>query len=59
MVIGGMGTLPHDRAVIIPLSITKLMHGQACGMIFALTVIKTATVRVVIFFFHLPGKNTR
>jgi H+/gluconate symporter-like permease len=44
MASGGMDTLPHNGAVITLLSITGLTHRQSYQDIFAITVIKTATV---------------
>jgi H+/gluconate symporter-like permease len=55
MASGGMDTLPHNGAVITLLAVTGLTHRQAYGDIFAVTVIKTAAVAVVIAVFHLTG----
>jgi H+/gluconate symporter-like permease len=52
MASGGMDTLPHNGAVITLLAITGLTHKQSYRDIFALTVIKTAAVFLVIGF-HL------
>ena len=50
MASGGMDTLPHNGAVITLLAITGLSHRQSYRDIFALTVIKTAAVFLVIGF---------
>lgn len=55
MASGGMDTLPHNGAVITLLAVTGLTHRQAYADIFAVTVIKTAGVAVVIVTFHLTG----
>ncbi|MEO8810666.1 MAG: GntP family permease [Rhodanobacter sp.] len=48
MASGGMDTLPHNGAVITLLAVTGLTHRQAYKDIFAITVIKTLAVAVVI-----------
>lgn len=48
MASGGMDTLPHNGAVITLLGIAGLTHKQSYRDIFAITVIKTGTVFVVI-----------
>ena len=48
MASGGMDTLPHNGAIITLLGITGLTHKQSYRDIFALTVLKTATVFIVI-----------
>lgn len=55
MASGGMDTLPHNGAVITLLTVTGLTHRQAYADIFAITVIKTAAVGVVIATYHLTG----
>ena len=55
MASGGMDTLPHNGAVITLLTVTGLTHRQSYGDIFAITVIKTAAVFVVIAIYHLTG----
>ena len=55
MASGGMDTLPHNGAVITLLAVTGLTHRQSYGDIFAITVIKTMAVFVVIAFFYLTG----
>ncbi|QDU19085.1 GntP family permease [Urbifossiella limnaea] len=55
MASGGMDTLPHNGAVITLLTVTGLTHRQAYADIFAITLIKTAAVGVVIAVFHLTG----
>ena len=48
MAAGGMDSLPHNGAVITLLGICGLTHKQAYKDMFAITLIKTATVFVVI-----------
>ncbi|MBS0589616.1 MAG: GntP family permease, partial [Proteobacteria bacterium] len=48
MASGGMDTLPHNGAVITLLAVTGLTHRQSYRDIFAITLIKTAAVFVVI-----------
>ncbi|TDR47418.1 H+/gluconate symporter-like permease [Tahibacter aquaticus] len=55
MASGGMDTLPHNGAVITLLAVTGLSHRQAYKDIFAITVIKTLAVFVVIVTFYLTG----
>ena len=55
MASGGMDTLPHNGAVITLLTVTGLTHRQAYQDIFAVTLIKTAAVFVVIMVYHLTG----
>jgi len=55
MASGGMDTLPHNGAVITLLAVTGLTHRQAYGDIFAMTLIKTLAVFVVIALYHLTG----
>ncbi|UQA56721.1 GntP family permease [Polyangium aurulentum] len=52
MASGGMDTLPHNGAVITLLAVTGLTHRQSYGDIFAMTLIKTAAVFVVIAFYY-------
>ena len=52
MASGGMDTLPHNGAVITLLAVTGLTHRQAYKDIFAITVIKTMAVFVVIGLFY-------
>lgn len=52
---GGMDTLPHNGAVITLLAVTGLTHRQSYGDIFAITLIKTAAVVVVITVYRLTG----
>ncbi|MDI6914691.1 MAG: GntP family permease [Desulfitobacteriaceae bacterium] len=49
MASGGMDTLPHNGAVITLLGIAGLTHKQAYKDIFAVTLIKTGTVFLLIF----------
>jgi H+/gluconate symporter-like permease len=55
MASGGMDTLPHNGAVITLLAVTGLTHRQAYKDIFAITVIKTLAVAVVIAAYYLTG----
>ena len=55
MASGGMDTLPHNGAVITLLAVTGLSHRQAYKDIFAITLIKTAAVFVVIGVFYATG----
>ena len=53
MASGGMDTLPHNGAVITLLAVTGLTHRESYGPIFAITLIKTATVFVVVALYQL------
>ncbi len=55
MASGGMDTLPQNGAVITLLAVTGLTHRQSYRDIFAITVIKTAAVFVVIAVYSLTG----
>ena len=55
MASGGMDTLPHNGAVITLLAVTGLTHRQSYKDIFAITVIKTLAVAVVITAYYLLG----
>ena len=55
MASGGMDTLPHNGAVITLLAVTGLTHKQAYRDVFAITLIKTMAVAVVIGVFYLTG----
>ncbi len=55
MASGGMDTLPHNGAVITLLAVTGLTHRQSYRDIFAVTVLKTTAVFVVIGFYNLTG----
>ena len=55
MASGGMDTLPHNGAVITLLAVTGLTHRQAYKDIFAITLIKTCAVFVIIGLFYLTG----
>ncbi|MBK8175637.1 MAG: GntP family permease [Rhodospirillales bacterium] len=55
MASGGMDTLPHNGAVITLLAVTGLTHRDSYRDIFAITIIKTMAVFVVIAFFYLTG----
>ncbi|MDI1296128.1 MAG: GntP family permease [bacterium] len=55
MASGGMDSLPHNGAVITLLAVTGLTHRQAYKDIFALTIVKTVTVFIVIAVYYLTG----
>lgn len=55
MASGGMDTLPHNGAVITLLAVTGLTHKQSYRDIFAVTLIKTAAVFLVIAVYYLTG----
>ena len=55
MASGGMDTLPHNGAVITLLAVCGLTHRDSYKDIFAMTVIKTLTVFLVIFFYSVTG----
>lgn len=55
MASGGMDTLPHNGAVITLLAVTGLTHRQSYGDIFAVTVLKTVAVFLVIAVYFLTG----
>lgn len=55
MASGGMDTLPHNGAVITLLAVTGLTHRQSYRDIFAITLIKTLAVFVVITVFYMTG----
>jgi H+/gluconate symporter-like permease len=55
MASGGMDTLPHNGAVITLLAVTGLTHKTSYIDIFAITIIKTLAVLVVITMFYLTG----
>jgi H+/gluconate symporter-like permease len=55
MASGGMDTLPHNGAVITLLAVTGLTHRTSYKDIFAITVLKTVAVFVVIAVYYLTG----
>jgi H+/gluconate symporter-like permease len=55
MASGGMDTLPHNGAVITLLAVTGLTHRESYKDIFAITLIKSAAVFVVIAVYYLTG----
>ena len=55
MASGGMDTLPHNGAVITLLMVCGLTHKQSYKDIFAVTVIKTMAVFVVIATYYATG----
>ena len=57
MASGGMDCMPHNGAVITVLAVTGLTHRQSYRDIFAITVLKTLAVFVVIAVYDLTGLN--
>ncbi|MDQ1119376.1 MULTISPECIES: GntP family permease [Pseudoxanthomonas] len=55
MASGGMDTLPHNGAVITLLAVTGLSHRQSYKDVFAITLVKTLAVFVVIAAYYLTG----
>ena len=55
MASGGMDTLPHNGAVITLLAVTGLTHRQAYKDIFAITIIKTTAVFLIIGVYYATG----
>jgi len=55
MASGGMDTLPHNGAVITLLAVTGLTHKQSYKDIFAITILKTTAVFVVIAVYYMTG----
>lgn len=55
MASGGMDTLPHNGAVITLLAVTGLTHREAYRDIFAVTLIKTSAVFVIIGLYYAFG----
>jgi len=55
MASGGMDTLPHNGAVITLLAVTGLTHRQSYKDIFAISILNTLAVFVVIGLFYLTG----
>jgi H+/gluconate symporter-like permease len=55
MASGGMDDLPHNGAVITVLAVTGLTHRQSYMDIFAITILKTVAVFVVIFVYSVTG----
>ncbi|MBS0218043.1 MAG: GntP family permease [Proteobacteria bacterium] len=55
MASGGMDTLPHNGAVITLLAVTGLNHRQSYKDIFAITLVKTFAVFVVIALYSVTG----
>ena len=56
MASGGMDTLPHNGAVITLLAVTGLTHRASYRDIFAVTLIKTAAVFVVIAVYYIAPR---
>lgn len=55
MASGGMDSLPHNGAVITLLMVTGLSHRQSYKDIFAITILKTIAVFVVIGIYYATG----
>ena len=55
MASGGIDTLPHNGAVITLLAVTGLTHRQSYKDIFAITLIKTMAVFVIILIYYFTG----
>lgn len=55
MASGGMDTLPHNGAVITLLTVTGLTHKQSYKDIFAITLLKTSAVFVIIAVYYIFG----
>ncbi|MDR3588932.1 MAG: GntP family permease [Negativicutes bacterium] len=55
MASGGMDTMPHNGAVITLLAVCGLTHSQSYPDIFAMTVIKTSMVFIIIALHTLTG----
>ncbi|WP_282006464.1 GntP family permease [Propioniciclava sinopodophylli] len=55
MASGGMDTLPHNGAVITLLAVTGLTHKSSYKDIFAMTIIKTLAVFVIIGVYYATG----
>ncbi len=55
MASGGMDTLPHNGAVITLLAVTGLTHKSSYQDIFAMTIIKTLAVFVIIGVYYATG----
>lgn len=55
MASGGMDTLPHNGAVITLLAVTGLTHREAYKDVFAITIVKTLAVFLIIGVYYLTG----
>ena len=55
MASGGMDTMPHNGAVITLLAVCGLTHSQSYPDIFAMTVIKTSMVFIIIALHSITG----
>jgi H+/gluconate symporter-like permease len=55
MASGGMDTLPHNGAVITLLAVCGLTHKQSYKDIFAITLIKTMAVFLIIGVYYVTG----
>ena len=55
MAAGGMDTLPHNGAVITLLAVCGLTHRESYKHIFAITILKTLTVFIIITLYTVTG----
>jgi H+/gluconate symporter-like permease len=55
MASGGMDTLPHNGAVITLLAVSGLTHKQSYKDIFAITLIKSIAVFLIIGVYYATG----
>lgn len=55
MASGGMDTLPHNGAIITLLAVCGLTHKESYKDIFALTMVKTCMVFIMILFYSITG----
>ncbi|MDU2065242.1 MAG: GntP family permease, partial [Sporomusaceae bacterium] len=55
MASGGMDTLPHNGAVITLLAVCGMTHRESYPDIFAMTVIKTCMVFLIILLHSITG----
>ena len=55
MASGGLDTLPHNGAVITLLAVCGLTHRESYKNIFAITLLKTFAVFVIIFIYSVTG----
>jgi H+/gluconate symporter-like permease len=55
MASGGLDTLPHNGAIITLLAVCGLTHRQSYLNIFAITVLKTCTVFIIIIIYTVTG----
>ena len=55
MASGGLDTLPHNGAVITLLAVCGLTHRSSYKNIFAITLLKTFAVFVIIIIYSVTG----